>query len=218
MNKEALEKHASELLSLGRSLAAKPEYSQVSQLLSGSISLTALCYGPDSAQSLGLIDHRDRFISADRYDVNQVMGNATQFTIGVIENLLSELEAGFIGNIQQQIAGEVLGDFIELAKDALSKDSPGRINVAAVLIAASYEDTLRRMGSQLAGITDEPKLEEVQQILKQKGLLRGSEVSAVKGFLKFRNDALHANWKNIQKTTVHSCLTFVEQLLLKHFS
>lgn len=140
-----------------------------------------------------------------------------QFTIGVLKNLLLDLEAGLIGNLQQQIAGEVLGDLIELAKVALSKDKQ-RVNVAAVLVAASYEDTLRRMGTQLAGISNKPKLEKVQNILKGKDLLRGSEVSALAGFLKFRNDALHADWDHIEKTTVHSCLSFVEQLLLKHFS
>jgi len=218
LNKEALDKHASELLSLGRSLATAPEFSQASKLLSSAISLTAICYGPDSAQSLGVIDYRDRLISADRYKVSLVLGNAIQFTIGALESLLLDLNAGLIGNLQQRIAGEVLGDLIQLAKAALSENTPGTINVAAVLIAASYEDTIRRMGNQLAGITDRRDLEKVLIVLKEKGHLKGAQVGIAQSYLKFRNDALHADWDNIEKESVNSCLSFVEGLLLKHFS
>lgn len=217
MNKEAIEIRASELLSLGESLKTDRDLGKTSQLLHGAISLTEMCYGSASAQCSGLIGYRDGLIIGLPRQLTQTRARAVPFTIGVIKNLLSDLKLGLIGNLQQQIAGEVLGDLIELAKVALSKDKQ-RINVAAVLVAASYEDTLRRMGTQLAGISNKPKLEKVQNILKEKDLLRGSEVSALAGFLKFRNDALHADWDHIEKTTVHSCLSFVEQLLLKHFS
>jgi len=218
LNKEAIENHASELLSLGKSLKTDRDFGKTSQLLHGAISLTEMCYGSASAQCSGLIGYRDDLISGLPRHLTQTATRAVPFTIGVLENLLSELDAGLVGNLQQRIAGEVLGDLIELAKTALEDRTPGTLNVAAVLVAASYEDTLRRMGTQLAGISNKPKLEKVQNILKEKGLLRGSEVSALAGFLKFRNDALHANWDHIQETTVHSCLAFVEQLLLKHFS
>ncbi len=218
MNKEAIEIQASELLALGKSLTTKPEVSQAAKLLNGAISLTTICYGPDSTQCSGLIKFRDQFISARRHELSQTMPLAIRFTCGALENLLSELDVGLIGNLQQQIAGEVLGDLIQLAKAVLSEDTPGTVNVAAVLTAASYEDTIRRMGSQLAGITDRPKLETVINKLKEAKHLKGAQVGIAQSYLKFRNDALHADWDDIEKESVNSCLSFVEGLLSKHFS
>ena len=146
------------------------------------------------------------------------MRQAIHFTNGLLTTLLSELDAGLIGNLQQQIAGEVLGDLIQLAKAALSENTPGTTNVAAVLVAASYEDTIRRMGNQLAGITDRRDLEKVLIVLKEKGHLKGAQVGIAQSYLKLRNDALHADWDDIEKESVKSCLSFVEGLLLRHFS
>ncbi len=220
MNKETIEIRASELRQLGRSLTDALDYSRVSELVNGTISLAKICYGPESSQCSGLITCRDALLGTflNAHQRQRAAFQAIDFTNGLLATLLSELNDGLIGNLQQRIAGEVLGDLIELAKTVLEDHTPGTLNVAAVLIAASYEDTLRRMGTELAGISNKPKLEKVQNILKEKDLLRGSEVSALAGFLKFRNDALHADWDHIEKTTVHSCLSFVEQLLLKHFS
>jgi len=220
LNKETIEIRASELHQLGQSLAGAPEFSRVSELLNGTISLAKICYGSESSQCSGLTSCLDNLHtpSDNAHQRLQTMRQIVGFTNGLLGTLLAELHEGLIGNLQQRIAGEVLGDLIELAKTVLVEHTPGTLNVAAVLVAASYEDTLRRMGTELAGISDKPKLEKVQNILKDKLLIQGSEVSALAGFLKFRNDALHANWDQIQETTVHSCLTFVEQLLRKHFS
>ncbi len=218
MNKEEIEIRASELLSLGESLRTERDLGKTSQLLHGAISLTEICYGSDSAQCSGLIGYRDGLISGLQRELNQTRIRAVPFTIGVLENLLSDLKLGLIGNLRQQIAGEILGDLIALAKAALSEDKPGTVNVAAVLTAASYEDTIRRMGNQLAGITDRRDLEKVLIVLKEKGHLKGAQVGIAQSYLKFRNDALHADWDDIEKESVNSCLSFVEGLLLKHFS
>jgi hypothetical protein len=53
------------------------------------------------------------------------------------------------------------------------------------------------MGSELAGITDRPKLEQVISTLKDKGILKGGEVGTAQSYLKFRNDSLHADWNNV---------------------
>jgi len=51
-----------------------------------------------------------------------------------------------------------LGDLISLAREALDQKN---VNVAAVLAAAAYEDLLRRLGREKAGITTRIKLEKV---------------------------------------------------------
>ncbi len=218
MNKEEIEIRASELLSLGESLRTERDLGKTSQLLHGAISLTEICYGSDGAQCSGLIGFRDGLISGLPRQLSDTRARAVPFTIGVLESLLSDLKLGLIGNLRQQIAGEILGDLIELAKTALSENKPEAINVAAVLAAASYDDTIRRMGSQLAGINDRRDLEKVLNELKKKDYFKGAQVSIAQSYLKFRNDALHADWDNIEKESVTACLGFIEELLLKHFS
>jgi hypothetical protein len=74
------------------------------------------------------------------------------------------------------------------------------------------------MGAEFAGVVDRPKLEQVINLLKQQDVLKGGEPAIAQGYLKFRNDSLHADWKNVERSQVQSCLAFTEALLLKHFS
>ena len=51
-----------------------------------------------------------------------------------------------------------------------------------------------------------------------KGILIAPQLGIAVGYLNFRNRALHANWDQIDRTSVSSVLAFVEALLLNHFS
>jgi hypothetical protein len=138
--------------------------------------------------------------------------------IGTLEALKSDVAEGLTGNVALQVSGELLGDLLSLAKVALADGGEGQKNVAAVLVAAAFEDTLRRLAATKAGVVDRPKLEEIVGRLKVAGVLVGSSVATAAGYLKFRNDALHADWNSVSAATVSSCLAFVEGLLLEHFS
>lgn len=91
-------------------------------------------------------------------------------------------------------------------------------NVAAVMIAAAFEDLMRRMGTELAGVGGRPSLQEVLTTLKDAGVLKGGETGVAQSFLKFRNDSLHADWANVSRVQVESCIAFIDGMLLKHFS
>jgi hypothetical protein len=90
--------------------------------------------------------------------------------------------------------------------------------VAAVLVAAAFEDAIRLIASTKTGVIDRPKLEWLIGRLKTDGILTGPSVAIATGNLKFRNDALHADWEHIQPDVIAACLAFVEGLLLEHFS
>lgn len=132
-------------------------------------------------------------------------------------NLRAELDAGLVGSLQQRIVGDVLADFIQLVRAALDEPTAEAKNVAAVLAAAAFEDTIRRMGSNLAGVTSREKLSDVIEVLKSRGILQPPQLGIAVSYLNVRNLALHANWDQIERAAVHSVLGFVEQLLLKHF-
>lgn len=90
--------------------------------------------------------------------------------------------------------------------------------MAAVLAAAAFEDTIRRIGDELGSITGRPKLAAVLESLKKAGVLQGAQFSIAQSYLPFRNAALHADWDKIERESVASVLGFVEQLILKHFA
>jgi hypothetical protein len=85
-------------------------------------------------------------------------------------------------------------------------------------VAAAYEDTIRRIAKEHAGVIGQDKLDTVIGKLKDAGLLVAPQLGIALGYLNFRNRALHAEWENIDRTSVTSALAFVEELLLKRFA
>ena len=61
-------------------------------------------------------------------------------------------------------------------------------------------------------------MEDVINQLKNEGHFQGAQVGIALSYPKWCNDALHADWENIEAESVNSCISFVEALLLKLFS
>jgi hypothetical protein len=93
-----------------------------------------------------------------------------------LRNAIAEVEGGLIVGLRAQVAGEIFSELVGLGKEVLEDDTESAKNVSAVLIAAAFEDLMRRMGSELAGVTGRPNLEEVFSALKNGGILKGGEV------------------------------------------
>ena len=136
---------------------------------------------------------------------------------GTLQNIKAEIESGLILTLQGSITGEVLTDFLLLARAALVETRDGAKNVAAVLAAALFEDTLRRIAAQ-NGVPHIEKLQDLLTELKDKQIMQGTQVGIANSYLNFRNSALHAQWDRVERESVVSVLGFVEQLLVKHFS
>lgn len=188
------------------------------ELYHGTLTLLSSIYGHDSHQVSGLRKLAD--------DIYREQGNALQHRIfdlistvrGSLQNLKAELDAGLAGSLQKSLQGEILTDFVQLARAVLDEKRDGAKNVAAVLAAAAFEDTIRKMGTIMAGVVGKDDLSDVVNALKTSGALVSPQLGIAQSYLNFRNRALHANWDDIQLETVYSVLGFVEQLLLKHFS
>lgn len=138
--------------------------------------------------------------------------------VGLLESAKLATEHGITTIGRMRDFGEILSDMLSLAKEALANNTDGAKNVAAVLTAAAYEDAIRRMGETLADAKERTGLSDVIGSLKRHGILQGAAVSTASGYLKFRNDALHADWEKLDREVVASCLAFTEGLLLKHFA
>jgi hypothetical protein len=187
---------------------------RASELLTGTLTVLSAVYGPESHQvstlrqaskDLGL----GRTLSGDN--------SIAEIALGALKNLKGELDSGLVGSLQMRLMGEVLVDFVQLARAALDEGTTDGKNVASVLAAAAFEDTIRRMGASLAGIIRQDDLSAVIDSLKKQGILVAPQLGIAISYLNFRNRALHAQWDEIEREAVASALAFVEQLLLKHF-
>ena len=198
-------------------LALHIDGSNGSLLSQGCVSLLSLVYGPKSAQ----LESFNSSLAPILKTSGSPVWKDEQISIdaqGVLKNLKGEIESGLTGNFKLQYAGEVLTDFIQLARTTLNQSGDGAKNVAAVLAAAAFEDTIRRMGETFAGVIGQDDLADVLKKLKDSNVMKSPQVGIAQSYLSFRNHALHANWDKIERESIHSVLGFVEQLLLKHFA
>lgn len=134
---------------------------------------------------------------------------------GIFRAAMADYKGGYIFSYQAIIAGEVYGDFIILAKNALAE---GFKDVAAVLACAALEDALKRFAQLNELEVSEKVMQEVVSALKSKGLVGGAQKSLLDAMPKIRDYAMHANWEKITQQDVGSVIGFVEQLLLNKFS
>jgi hypothetical protein len=186
------------------------------ELLQGTLSVLTAAYGPQAPQARAFQDAVAMTVKKGidtGMDVHLVRDSAA----GALRDLKQNLELGIVSSIQATLTGDVLTDHIALARTVLEESGEGAKNVAAVLAAAAYEDTLRRL-AKINTLPHREKLADTLTSLKEAGLLVGAQVGIANSYLKFRNDALHARWENVDRPSVSSVLGFVEELLLKHFA
>jgi hypothetical protein len=196
-------------------LANTVEPSQIHAALQGTLTLVRLLYGTGSAQEDSLNSALKRTQAVSAGPVFTVPTYLAPSVRGTLLALRGDIEAGLVGDLKRKAVGEVMADMLTLAKETLTADTK---NVAAVLTAASFEDVIRRLGSTFVGIHDRRKLSEVLIALKEGKILEGAQFGIAQSYLQFRNDAVHADWDKVDSSAVSSCIGFVEQLLMKHFS
>ena len=217
MDEAVLKARIEKLLSLQPSSGGSNEVVRTgNELYQGALSIMTSVYGPESPHVTSL---REVATPVLRNVANSpfLMKELIYATRGALENFKEELEAGLVGSLRQRLTGEVLTDLLQLARNVLEDPSDKAKNVASVLTAAAFEDTIRRMGASFAGVVGRDDLQDVISSLKQSGILQSPQLGIALSYLNFRNHALHAEWDKIDRASVSSVLAFVEQLLLKHF-
>jgi hypothetical protein len=134
---------------------------------------------------------------------------------GIFKSAKIDYENGFTISIEKQLAGEIYGDFVSLAKTALFEKQK---EVAAVLACAALEDALKKYAVINALDVNEKSMAEVVNILKANSLVKGAQKTLLDTMPKIRNYAMHANWEKFNTEDVSSIIGFVEQFLLNNFS
>ena len=178
--------------------------------------LTAL-YGAQSSQLKAFLAGQE-MLGKMKPGTGDVLFTQCGHAHGAIQNAKAEVQAGLIVSVRILVAGEMLAELVRLGKDALEGRTPESKNVAAVLVAAAFEDLMRRMGEEFAGVTGRAELQDVVTALKNATVLKGGQVGTALSYLQFRNDSLHADWDKVDRSQIQSCIGFIEGLLMKHFS
>jgi len=132
---------------------------------------------------------------------------------GVFKAAAMDYEKGLFMQVEKAISGEVLGDFVELAKIALSE---GHKDVAAVLASAALEDALKRFAKQNGLEVGDRVMQDVVAALKSKGLVGGAQKTLLDAMPKIRDYAMHANWDKLSPEDVNSMIGFVEQFFMRN--
>jgi hypothetical protein len=199
-------------------LLAKAEdpTTDLQETLNGAITLMQLLYGSNSSQERQLVKQVKRLQGQDMHAHGRSM--AKKALRGAIQSMKDEIDAGVIGSLRAVVTGEILADFIKLSRTALDEEAgENGKNVAAVLAAAAFEDTIRRIAERHS-IPHIEKLADVITELKNRNLLQKTQVTFAQSYLAFRNRALHAQWGEVDRASVNSVLGFVEQLILSALS
>lgn len=170
------------------------------------LNLLESAFGPDSVHARSFRIAYERFSGWESdHDVAK----------GIFRAAKEDYEGGYIFGLERILSGEIIGDFVTLAKAALQD---GKKDVAAVLASAALEDALKRYARQNQLDVDDKVMQEVVAALKSKGLVSGAQKSILDTMPKLRDYAMHANWVKLRSEDVGSIVGFVEQFLLSHFS
>jgi len=137
---------------------------------------------------------------------------ATEAGKQILQAARDEISGQWLFTVKGLVSAEILGDFIALGKQTLDENK----DVAAVLVCAALEDSLKRVAMQKGLCVEDKDMPEVINALKANGLIKGSQVPIAKGYAKLRNKAFHAEWDKIDKPEVSSAIGFTEQFILEH--
>ena len=171
------------------------------------LNVVKAAFGSDSPHYQALereVSKRTDTVSQDRLDIAR----------GAFLAAKSDIDGGHIYDLERTVTGEVVGDFVALAKVTLAE---GHHTVAAVLACAALEDALKRLAVRNQLNVDNKTMEDVINALKSVGLVSGPQKALLSAMPKVRNQAMHANWDSLTPQDAGSVIGFVEQFLLTHF-
>ncbi|KVP39246.1 hypothetical protein WK15_22005 [Burkholderia ubonensis] len=133
----------------------------------------------------------------------------------IFRSAKDDFDGGYVFDVELRVSGEIFGDFVVLARQALSE---GHKDVAAVLASAALEDAIKRYAVVQGLEVGEKSMQDVVNLLKSAGLVGGAQKTLLDAMPKLRNFALHAQWDKLTEPDVNSIIGFVEQFLLNKFS
>lgn len=211
MDKEIYLKISGDLIKL---IEGNQDVATLSQASAQLITLLQNLYGESNIRINALLKYKsERFDPTPWYDTT--INYFRAYLLGLAKGIKIDIENDLILNLEKQIIGEIVADFIVLAKKSSEEDIK---DVAAVLGSAALEDSLKRYAELNGLIVDNKDMSEVINALKSKGLLKGPQATVVTSYVATRNKAFHAEFEKIEMPEVKSLIAFTEEFILKNLS
>lgn len=186
----------------------------VEKTVFGTLSVINICYGENSPQHRSLLELRSNYVKGGtgwKYSNSYEIQN---FITGLLNTLKIDIEYNLLNSLQEQIAGEIYGDFISLAKRLVDE---GFKDPAAVLACGALEDSMKKFAQKNKIEVSDADLSVVVNSLKAAGLIKGIQAGVVQSYVKLRNKTFHAQFDKIEMPEVSSLIAFVETFILDNF-
>src|SRR3989442_4133252 len=155
------------------------------------ISILSAIYGPTSTQLRSFQDRVKKGQGDNDGQAYYYNDRVAKDIEASLDAALADFDAGIASPSAMREKGEVLGDFVVLARGALDTRTNEADLVAAVLVAAALEETLKQLGAARGIDVYDRDMRGVIENLKEADVLVGAQFSAAHGFVKFRDNALH---------------------------
>ena len=198
-----------ELLEKARKELNREFYADDAEISFAVTNLFDRIYGPHSPQLRQLEATQRQAYEMNTWEHTK-RGLVISNLCGYLRALKSDVEEGRIANIQSEARGEVLGDFLLLAREALEE---GEKDVAAVLACAALEDALKRYASALGLEVQDKKMQTVVNALKSRSVISSSQGRTLDGYVQIRNDTFHARWAAISGADVGGIIGYTQGLI-----
>jgi hypothetical protein len=167
--------------------------------------------GPSSAYT----KHAEGILAENIYD-----GGKALMIVGVIQSLRADIEAGFIGRIEELIHGEVFADFLEMARYLLDE---GYKDAAAVIAGSTLESHLRQVCTRhkietevAIGSDIRPKkADRINAELSKASIYSILDQKNITAWLDLRNKAAHGNYNEYSKEQVSLLIDGVRDFITR---
>lgn len=161
--------------------------------------LLEMTFGAQSHMTQRFVEIADPQKGSDTY--------ALQCARGHFAGAAEEFNRGFLRSVRKEISDEFVVDLCLRAELLLEE---GHLEPAAVLTAAAAEDCFRTKADQNQLYKEGNTLSDNINALKGAGLLSGAPAKIAGSLPKFRNAALHADWKATSEVEVRTVCAFLK--------
>jgi hypothetical protein len=131
----------------------------------------------------------------------------------VLQNLLSDMEAGLLGSITDHARAETFDDFLEHAEFYVQQS---RKNEAGVISGVVFEDLLRQVCRKQQIVEKDVKLDQLISQLTSNGTFTAVKAKRARVAAHVRTKASHAQWDEFEMDDVRATLAFTHEFIVSH--
>jgi hypothetical protein len=128
----------------------------------------------------------------------------------VLQNLLTDADAGLLASVADRARAETFDDFLDHA-EAYAKEN--RKNESGAIAGVVFEDTLRRICAKLGIAEKGAKLDALISELAARGELTAVRAKRARAAADVRTKATHAQWSEFEVSDVQATISFTRELI-----